>query len=59
MSVLYAIAMVILTIYGMNLLWLAVKYVAKSRLRQGAVPEMGTSRYARCLAGCHGSVTLV
>ena len=41
MSVLYAIAMVILTIYGMNLLWLAVKYVAKSRLRQGAVPEMG------------------
>ncbi len=41
MSVLYAIAMVILTIYGMNLLWLAIKYVAKSRLRSGAVPDMG------------------
>lgn len=27
--------------YGMNLLWLAVKYVSKSRLREGRVPEVG------------------
>lgn len=40
LAIIYAIAMVILTVYGMNLLWLATKYVAKSRLRDGPVPEM-------------------
>lgn len=35
---LYALATVVLTIYGLNLLWLAFTYVRKSRLRPGAVP---------------------
>lgn len=39
LATLYAIATVVLTIYGMNLLWLAVTYVRKSRLRHGPVPE--------------------
>lgn len=41
LATLYAIATAVLTIYGMNLLWLAIKYVMTSRLREGSVPAPG------------------
>ena len=42
LAFLYAISTFILTIYGLNLLWLAVLYVNKSRLRKGEVPSPGS-----------------
>ena len=36
---LYAIAIVVLTLYGGNLLWLAVQHVRHERLRPGPVPD--------------------
>jgi cellulose synthase/poly-beta-1,6-N-acetylglucosamine synthase-like glycosyltransferase len=36
---LYAVAMVVLTAYGVNLLWLAVTYARRDRLRPGPVPD--------------------
>jgi len=36
---LYAVAMAVLLIYGMNLLWLAVTYAGQDRLRAGPVPD--------------------
>ncbi len=41
LATLYAIATAVLTLYGMNLLWLALKYVSKNRLREGPVPDIG------------------
>ncbi len=40
LAILYAIATAVLTIYGLNLLWLAVTYVRKNRLIPGPVPEI-------------------
>lgn len=41
LATLYAIATAVLTVYGMNLLWLAIKYVLACRLRDGDVPGPG------------------
>ncbi len=39
LAFLYALATLVLTVYGLNLLWLSIAYVRKSRLREGPVPE--------------------
>lgn len=39
LAVLYALAMVVLLAYGLNLLWLAMRYARKDRLIPGAVPD--------------------
>ena len=41
LAFLYALATAVLTIYGINLLWLAVTYVRKSRLKPGKAPDSG------------------
>ena len=38
-AVLYAVAMVVLLTYGVNLLWLAVTFARQDRLRPGPVPD--------------------
>ena len=38
-ATLYAVAMVVLTAYGLNLLWLAATYARQDRLRPGPVPD--------------------
>ena len=42
LAFLYAFSTIVLTIYGMNLLWLALTYVRKSTLRKGEVPSPDT-----------------